>query len=335
MGYLTLGDMAQHYALRRQNVQLKQDLHRYTAEVTTGRTQDITGAVGGDYSYLADIERSLRVLDGYEIALDEAVGYTDAVQQSFDYVQEMSSDLSGDLLMVSASTLDTAITALASNAQSKFESTISTMNTNLAGRSLFAGTAVDHPAMGASDAIVADIKAAVAGLTSIGDVETALDDWFYTPGGGFDTVAYQGDAAHMSPLQLGDNETVSFEFRADAQEMRDILRHTAMAMIAGDETMSLSTNTRRAMMEAAGSGLLTAQEGLTEVRADLGYVQERVDDTKARYAMSKSGLEMAKNELISVDQYESATRLQNVQHQLESLYTMTVRLSKLSLMDYL
>ena len=40
MGLVSLGDMAQSFMLRRQNVALKSDLQRLSSELTTGRVVD-------------------------------------------------------------------------------------------------------------------------------------------------------------------------------------------------------------------------------------------------------------------------------------------------------
>jgi flagellar hook-associated protein 3 FlgL len=44
---------------------------------------------------------------------------------------------------------------------------------------------------------------------------------------------------------------------------------------------------------------------------------------------------MARSDIVSVDPFEVATELQNLQVQLETIYTITARLSGLSLTKYL
>ncbi len=46
-------------------------------------------------------------------------------------------------------------------------------------------------------------------------------------------------------------------------------------------------------------------------------------------------MEIARTELIGADPYDTATEMEAVQGQLETLYTVTARLSRLSLADFL
>ena len=68
MTLYSLGDMASHFMLRRQNVRMSAELARLTQEMASGQTADIPRHLKGNYSYLGDIERNLRVLDGYDTA---------------------------------------------------------------------------------------------------------------------------------------------------------------------------------------------------------------------------------------------------------------------------
>ena len=68
----TIGDLAQSYLLRRQNTDLKSRLNTLVEELSSGRTADIARHLSGSYSYLADVERNLSLLDGYNSATSEA-----------------------------------------------------------------------------------------------------------------------------------------------------------------------------------------------------------------------------------------------------------------------
>ena len=54
-----------------------------------------------------------------------------------------------------------------------------------------------------------------------------------------------------------------------------------------------------------------------------------------RNAAEASALQIARNGLVAADPYDTATAIQAVQTQIETLYTLTARLSRLSLTDYL
>ena len=44
---------------------------------------------------------------------------------------------------------------------------------------------------------------------------------------------------------------------------------------------------------------------------------------------------MARTGMVQIDPYDAATRLQNTETQLQLIYTLTARISRLSLADYL
>ena len=98
MALYSLGDMASHFMLRRQNVRMNAELAQLSQELATGRTADIPRHLRGNYSYLGDVERSLRVLEGYETGAREAVLFTGAMQSALGKVQSTATSLSADLV---------------------------------------------------------------------------------------------------------------------------------------------------------------------------------------------------------------------------------------------
>ena len=74
MSMISLGDLAKTYMLRRQNTDLKTDLQRLTAELTTGQANDIGRQVGGDYAQLAGIDAALARLSTLCLARNHVFG---------------------------------------------------------------------------------------------------------------------------------------------------------------------------------------------------------------------------------------------------------------------
>ena len=80
---------------------------------------------------------------------------------------------------------------------------------------------------------------------------------------------------------------------------------------------------------------LGAQDQLTKLRADIGFSQSRIQNVSTRNAAQTTSLEYARTALLEADPYETATKLEDVQFQLQSLYSVTVRLSELSLLNFM
>ena len=82
-------------------------------------------------------------------------------------------------------------------------------------------------------------------------------------------------------------------------------------------------------------GLLAAQGGVTALRAELGTTQARLDAATSRHQSQVTALNIAKSGLVSVDPYQTATELEAVRLQLETLYSVTARVSRLTLAAFL
>lgn len=333
MTLTTLGDLSSHFMLRRQNVALRTEMQRLTQELSTGQTAQPIRHLSGDFGILADIEQRMTGNAAFRQAAIEAKGTTTAMQNALGGLQDMTVGLASALMTTSDSGLLESGRTAAGTAREVLDQAVSLLNTQVAGRSLFAGQEVAMPALAASETIMQDLKLAVAGLGAADDIKAAVDAWFDGPGAAFDTIAYIGADVSVPPFRVAEGESVSLDLRADHMALRNSLKPIALAALAGDASLDLTT--RNAIYRAAGDQLFAAQDGLTALRADLGVTEARLEETGVRLASEKLALEGARNDLMSVDPYEAATRLQEAQFNLESLYTLTVRLSRLSLTEYM
>lgn len=335
MAITSLGDLAQSAMLRRHNVELRQAVTRHAQEVTTGVASDIAQHLQGDFAYLADIERSLGTVQGYRSAAIEAGLFTAGMQTALGLVQEASSSLAHTLLAQFGNGLDPVQSVVAQASRDGFERSVSALNAQAAGRSLFSGTATGSTSLTTADTIMAQLRTAIGTETSAVGIEAIVEDWFALGTGDFHSLAYQGSTSSLAPFRLGASGQIDLDLRADTPLLRDHLKFNALAVLAADPQLVLSSDTRENLQRRAGEGLLGLQDGLTELRADLGFAESRIEESRIRLESEKSALELARNTLISIDPYDSATALERTQSQLESLYTVTARLSRLSLADFL
>ncbi len=334
MTITSIGDMAQHMMNARRTVAVKQDLNRLAYELASGRKADPSAALRGDFNMLAGVERQLTVLEGYDIATKDAELFLETAQMTLDQVQTLTSDLGRDLLSASESGLTSSVDSVSKSAANDFDAIVSALNGRVADRSIFGGTATDGSALATADDIMADLGIAIAGALTATDLINAVDDYFMSPGGGFETSAYQGSLNDLAPMRLNDNQSADFNVRADMSELRELMRDTAIAALAIDPGMNFSLSEKQFLMQTAGESLLTGQDNLTRVRADIGFNQERVENAMAENSLSRSSMLMTQSDLLSADQTEVAGKLQAVQVQLEMVYTITSRLSQLTLANY-
>ena len=100
-------------------------------------------------------------------------------------------------------------------------------------------------------------------------------------------------------------------------------------------TIIPNTETAIGLAQIAGTSLLQAQSDRTVLAGRLGVVQAVIDQAQTRNSAEESALKLARSDLLSVDSYEATTRMEAAQNQLETLYAVTARLSRLSLVDFL
>ncbi len=334
MSVTTLGDLSSSYALRQRNVALRQQIDRLTNELATGQVGDVRDVLAGNYSYLTNIERRSSILEGYGVATAEAGLYADAMQNALGTFNTFASDLSFSLLTTGNSAVGVPGTVMGAEAENALNGMIGAINTKAAGRYLFSGVATDRPPLANADAIMTGLRTAVAGATTPDDILASAEAWFNDPAG-FEAAFYSGGTAAIAPFNLSNTESVTLDVRAIDPKLVETLRFTAVAALASDPASGLSDQEQAELFSKAGQGLLTAQDNIVALRADVGFAENQIDKVAARNAAEETSLEFAKIALLEIDPFEAATRLEEAQFQLQSLYSVTVKMSQLSLVNFL
>jgi flagellar hook-associated protein 3 FlgL len=238
--------------------------------------------------------------------------------------------------MVVGQTVDgTAVTSLGVGANDTLGTIISALNAQVSGRPVFAGSSLGAVPLAGADQVMAAARTAVSGSVDAAGVRAALDIFFDTAGGGFETLIYQGGTADMSAYRLGEGEEVSLSIRADDPNVRSILKDTVMAALAADDTLALNAGERVSLIRESGASMMAGLDRLTGLRANLGFAEERIDQSISRNAAEQSSLRMARGDLLSVDLFETASALEQAQQRLETIYTLTARSARLNLLNFL
>ena len=328
-----LGDLAQSFLLQRRGAALKVEMTRLNEELASGQISDIKSVLAGNVSYLSDIEGDLRTLSGYKVATIEAAQFASSAQSALERIDAGVGTLSAALITASSSAVGPVLDQMSVDAQIELNSMVTALNTSSGGRSLFAGTATDQPALNDANSILADLRVAIAGATTVDTISSAVDAWFDDPAG-FRASAYTGSDNSIAAFQLAEDEQVSIGLKADDAVFRTLLKGTALAAIAADDGLGLSGAEQQELLERAGTRLFEAQSDLTAVRGNLGSAEARIDTIATRNAARDTSLQFAKGALLQADPYDTATQLEAVQFQLQSLYTITARMSDLSLVNF-
>ena len=334
MPNVTLSDLSQMFQLRRDTVRVRQDLATAAQELSSGKKSDIGKSLFGNFTPLVALDQQISALEGYETNTKEAQLFADAAQVALERVKEVGLDLGTRLIGLEEADIAAVGTVFSSESQGAFELAVSALNSSVAGRSIFGGAATDRAPLASGSSIIAELRTLTAAETTAADVEAIVDDYFYTAGGGFETNGYLGSANRLSEFKVAEGREIGMPIKADDKAIRDQLRGLALgALLEGTGITAPGEKVRLAQI--AGEAVISNQDRLLSLQAEVGSAQARIETAGVQNASEKASLRMARNDIVAVDQYEVATELQNLQVQLETIYTITARLSGLSLTNYL
>jgi len=331
---LSIGDLAMSFSNRLSNVRIRTEMNTLATELTTGRRSDIRTPLSGDLSPVAVIERSLSNLAAYNTVVSETTLFLTGAQAALSQVADGLKALAGAAIDMDNTTNPALIANFAMDATGRFESLVNTMNTSIAGRSLFAGNDTATRPIADPALILDDLFATLPPGALAADVSAAVDAYF-APGAGFDTAHYLGSAIAMSAFRVTPEDSLSFGITAQTGEMRSALAATAKAAILGRGALSGNVIEQGALIRQASLDLFGAEAGVVGLRGSVGILEARLDAAQARNSAESGSLHLARSALVGADPFQTATKLQSVQTQLEAFYAITARMSQLSLARYL
>lgn len=330
-----LGDVARFQLLQQDGTRLRHDLQRLTTELSTGQRADLGRATGGDFTPLADLERSLRLTETFARTIAEAGLAASARQAALGRIEAEVEGTAPNLLGLATGGSLQDITLAVADAGDRLDQVVTALNTRLAGAALFAGNAPDRPALAPAEEMLAQVRPLAAAAATAGDMIAAVEAWFLAPGGGFETAAWSGGAEAPAPAILGDGIAVQTGITARDPALREVLAGLALAALAAEGAGPSGEADRRALVSAAALRLERGEEALIRLRSDLGLSEARIEEARAATEAARSTLEMETARVTGADPYRAATELESVESRLEALYLLTARLSRLSLSEYL
>lgn len=333
MNAVSYGDLAQSFLLRRHTVSAKTELQLLNTEVVTGQARDITARVRGHVEPLAALDSTLSRLDGYATLARETALTAATMQTALETISTVSSDLSEVLITSNNSAITSWVTAAGSTARANLNTVVSALNTRIGDHSIFAGKATSSPAVLDGETLLTAVQTAVAGAVSAADVQAAVSAWFDDPAG-YEATMYQGGVAR-EPLSVAAGEQAQLNITATDPAIKETLKGLTMAALLDKGILANAPQARMDLAKNAGLHLLQSSTDRAYLTGRLGAVQAQIDNAASRNSAEATSLRIFRNEITTVDPYEAAVKLQDMQSQLERIYTLTARMTRLSLMDYL
>ncbi|MFS4437024.1 flagellin [Paracoccaceae bacterium GXU_MW_L88] len=329
----SVSNLSQSLSLKANMRFTNQEMKKAGYEITTGLAENKLAHLKGDVSHLYAVERNLRAWEVQEKNLQLSVGRGNATVSALEAINGLVGDFPAEITDAAGKNFHELKLKLVT-AEGRFEDAVRHLNSSYAGQSLFSGAATDRPAIADHENIMTDLSVAVAAATTAADVENAVESYF-APGGAFETSRYLGSEISAPDARVSDQTEVEVSTRAIDPAIVGVLKNFAKLNLVSQGATSLSQDEQKKLAANASMDLLESGSKLTERTAAIGYNLARVEERSIALASQRTVLQMEKNNLIGVDQYEAASRYEHLQTQLQATYQITTRLSRLNLFSHL
>jgi len=321
--------------LRRENSALKTAVGTAGTEMTTGVVADILVTTGGNLQEILAIDHRIELTETYNNAIRVSLARAEIVQLSFETIGDLAGGLAPDLLATAGRGDSSTRTVLAADAKTAFESVVVVLNNRAAGVNLFGGEAVDGAVVDSATAILGDVGAIVAAQPDAASAAAAVDFYFNDPAGGFQTTRYLGSQLPGPQHRVGEHELAAPLPSALEPGVLAVLEGLALAASVAGGAFSGSPTDQMGLMDAAGRSLLAASDQVQVMRNDIGRSERRLVELQQSATAQSTALEMARADIVGVDQFDAASRFEALRGQLEISYLATARISQLTLASFL
>jgi flagellar hook-associated protein 3 FlgL len=330
---VSIGDLARGLMLQRHLTHAKGDLARLTDTLATGRHDDQAAQVRGNLGPLAAIEGALTRLDAWRGASATLSGRLEVQQSALGALHGIAQAQASALLRLGLATTETEVNRAAMDARQHLDAAVGLLNARHADGAVFSGTRTDGLAVLAGEGILDALLPVVQGAADAGAAQALVLDWFDDPAG-FSAQGYLGGSP-PPPLAVGPETAASASVTADDPAIRRTLAGLAMAALLDRGLFAGDPANRQALAGMAGEALLAGSDERVHLAGEIGLTEQRLATIDARNAAERSALSIARAGLTSADPYAAAAELEATRIRIETLYSVTARLSGLNLMGFL
>ena len=334
-GFSSVSDFSMSSFFRRTGAGAKTNLHVSAQELASGLKHHSKLAARGDYGRVFQTDKLLKSLGRYQDAIAIASTRLETAQVSLTNIREMTHDLSLRTLAYSNGDTQHSMQIIASEADTALHSAVSTLNQSVSGSALFSGAALDRAALTDAGQILSDIEAIVTGSPDAATAMANVDFYFFDPTGGFETTIYNGSTTDQPDVSITETMTVDASVRADDPVLRTALRNLAVVASVGNGAFAAQPTEQANLLKDVGQSGLTTNDGLIKIQERLGFAQDQMARAEARNAAEEYRLMAYRNDFALADPYETTTKIQSYEAQLESIYIVTSRLQDLTLTNYI
>lgn len=346
----SISTLGQNIRLQARIQATRAELDRLGEEVASGTHADWFEGLGAQSGRGLAMRSAYQQVTFFQDAAAVVANQLEGQQQAIGQVKGIAQSMRDQMLSVQSGLDQNGTRAVSENAASYLAQAQAALNTTYAGQYLFSGPATDTAplrslgeANGDGDSLSSVIETIKGGYdleTTEGmqgfldEVHTVFEGTHPNPAWSFEALAYAGSTSKSSMSGIIDSGLeVSTDVRATDPALRAVFEGlTIAASVRADEA---STESYKLLASAMSDRLTGGVADMLGLAATVGRRQAVVKETQDRHDQMATFLGTGLSELESIDDYAVSARLTELQTQLESSYAVTVRLSGLSLVNYL
>jgi flagellar hook-associated protein 3 FlgL len=336
-------------ATRLSIIKMQSELAQATKEMSSGRLADVGLGLGARTGHSVQLRQELSQINTILDTNALVRSRLDTSQAALDGLLGTAEDFLGLMIAVRDGSSGGEVVKL--QASLNLSALAGTLNSNMNGQYLFAGTNTDvlpmtpyasDPPSAAKTAVdnafltffgFPQTDPAVATISAV-DMGTFLDtafaDLFADPawGNNWSEASDQNVRSRIST-----NELIETSANANERAFRQLAMAYTMFSDLGVE--NLQVGALQAIADRALSAVGGGLQDLTSIQARLGVSQNRVANASERLSIQRDIMSQQVVGLENVDLFETSTRVNTLMSQVELSYSLTARIRQLSLLKYM
>ena len=339
-------------AMRLTIKQSQNEMTKSSLEATTGVYADMGVSLGGNISQSIDMTRDVSRLDAITASNSTAAARMTATQSGLADMTSQSQTFLDQLVALQGNQDGSSIALSQTTATSTISTFVADANTMLNGQYIFAGTNTDvQPISDQTTAATAAIQSALTDymaaqsppvteksdltadqMTDFISTKVApmfLDDSSPTP----NWTSWSSASDQNMTSRINNSEVVETSTNANASGMR----YMALAATVAKSLMGTDLS-KAALSSVTSSAISYARQGIDGMNAQasqLGLSQSRVTKANDAIGAQKDIINNRIVDLQGVDPYEASTKVNSLETQLQTAYTIVSKIQQLSLVNYL
>jgi len=346
-----ISTLASHLQLNSSIRSLQTQMMDAQKELSTGRKSDLVAALRDRVAEDVNLRNALNDATEFKSTAGVVASRMETMQAALGGVRDIA-----DQIRNTALTSRDAVSRryLQETASSALERLNSFLNAQVGDRTLFSGVQTDvapiqatttvNPATGltprqAVDQVIANLgpitdpASALAVANGPDGISSIFNDSNSNANLRYSSTFYNGATTGSVTARLDNGYQIDYGVRADDPAFRELQQ--GLYMLASVPYGSIPDDAYAAWQDEAVKHINNGFQGVIDVSAELGYKQSVVDAAVTQHEATITQLNNQIANLEVADPYETSLRLSQLQTQLEATFSITARISELSLTKFL